>query len=63
VETDLMLTRYLAHRYPYTENVSRYVTGRDLQVTKDGEAGGKDLVIHRGITRRGKKGGFLPSTK
>ena len=57
---DPMLTEYFGYRYPHTTSIRCHVSGKDREVKRDGEALGKKLVIHRGITSRTRGGRLLP---
>jgi hypothetical protein len=56
---DPMLIEYAAHRYPYTRSVGRRASTGDAGVLNDGIKLGKELVISKGITRRGGSCGGL----
>jgi hypothetical protein len=51
---DPLLQEHVNYRYPHTSNVRGRALNNDKHILKDGKAIGRDLVIHKGISKRGK---------
>lgn len=60
---DFQLLDYFSERYPYTSTLYRRGSGEDPGVRRDGERVGKDLIIHKGIVTRGRRGELLTGSK
>ena len=56
---DPLLKEYTAYRYPRVTTISGKTVRRDRNVLKDGIDIGKELVISKGISRKGAKKGLL----
>jgi len=56
---DPLLKEYTAYRYPRVTNISGKAVRRDKSVLKDGIDIGKELVISKGISKKGGKKGLL----
>ena len=56
---DPLLKEYTAYRYPRVTSISGSPIRRDRNILKDGIDIGKDLVISKGISKKGSKKGLL----
>ncbi len=56
---DPLLNEYVAYHYPYKRSGRGKPLRQSLKVKKDGEKVGDSLVIHKGISRKGKNEGHL----
>lgn len=53
--TDPLLQEYVEYRYPRTISIRGRAMTNDKRVLTDGIKKGKELVLHKGISRQGKK--------
>ena len=51
---DPLLQEHVKYRYPHTSNVRGTVLNKDKHIVKDGRDIGRSLVIHKGISKKGK---------
>ena len=59
---DPLLRNHIHYRYPHTTVIKGKDIKKDEAVLKDGICAGKELIISKGITMRGKKKGLLIGT-